>query len=97
MTPYKGPVSRLYGSNLNAFTVTVYPSEANPRSFLAMKNSLTWDGQVKSCYYGGNNQGGNSDTSVPNGPVIEGTYLDYITDDLFAFQFKYNRFKGCNP
>ena len=34
-----------------------------------------------------------TDTDDQGSGVLEGVYTDYIVDDLFAYDFKYNQFK----
>ena len=64
------------------------------RTFIAELHPATWDGKRKQCLYVGSAQSGAiNEVDVPNDHVIEGTYDNYETSDLFASDFQYNQFK----
>ena len=86
---YSGPVN-------NTYVVTVdHPSpNSTSRTFIAELHPATWDRKRKECLYVGSAQSGAiNEVDVPNDHVIEGNYDNYEASDLFASDFKYNRFK----
>ena len=77
------------------YIITVrYPGQPS-RSFVGIESSVTWELERRPCYFVGNGQGGTlfeiKDTDH-NDPVIEGRYLDYIVDSLFATNYTYSHF-----
>ena len=77
------------------YVVTVAYPGANTRSFTAYLYHRTWDKTASPCLYGGNSQGGPwSELPGPNDPLIEGTYKDYLTRDLFDVNYKFSKFEG---
>ena len=95
MVHYSGSLPQGYDSTDPLYIVTVKPALGPPRSFLGDQYSLTWDNTKKTCYYSGNAQGGSTGVASPDDSVIEGTYTDYATSDIFSPQFRYNQFQGC--
>ncbi|CAI8023710.1 hypothetical protein GBAR_LOCUS13830, partial [Geodia barretti] len=79
------------------YVITVDHPQSDPRSFVGLKYSVTWEFEKRVCYYVGNTQAGElSEVSDPNpnDSVIEGDYTDYKVDSLFATDFKFSHFDG---
>lgn len=78
------------------YMVTVaYPGADTTRSFAVYLYHRTWDQTASLCLYAGNSQGGPwSELPGQNDSIIEGSYKDYITRDLFDVNFVFSRFKG---
>ena len=58
----------------------------------AFKYNLTWDYEIKTCYYVGNNQGGPERSHNPVESVIEGVFTQYKTTSLFDTSFDFSVF-----
>ena len=71
------------------------PAHKNlPRSFVGLKNGVTWEMERRPCYFVGNGQGGKlskEEIADPNDSVIEGRYTDYIVESTFATDYKYSQ------
>lgn len=80
-----------------AYIVTVaYPGANTTRSFAVYLYHRTWDQTASLCLYGGNSQGGPwSELPGQNDSIIEGSFQDYITKDLFDVNYVFSRFKGA--
>ena len=75
------------------YIITVDHPQSDPRSFVGLKYSVTWEFEKRVCYYVGNTQAGKlAEVSDPNDSVIEGDYTDYKVDSLFATDFKFSHF-----
>ena len=91
--PYTGIVPVEFGSeNLHLLNIT--PAQSTSRKLLGSKFDRSWDFTETTCYYCGNIQGGRSDSigGSYNDPVIEGEYVDYITEGIFSPRFKFSKF-----
>lgn len=53
----------------------------------------SWDAQKTPCFYAGDSQGGHLyEVESPNDSLIEGTYTDYIVDNLFSTDYLFSKF-----
>ena len=77
------------------FAITVRPPSGGVRKFFADIHPQTWDLKNQHCLYAGSGQGGRT-YEVPSLPdtVIQGRYVDYKTDGLFAYGYQYSRFES---
>ena len=74
--------------------VTVEPMDSPKRSFVSDLDRQKWDNSRDICLYSGNIQGGTlQEVEDPNDSVIEGTYVDYRTSELFSSSFMYSKFE----
>ncbi len=99
MVPYNGPFTEpQVEDDVATFSVIVnYPNEP-PRQFVAWLRFPSWEFERRMyCLYAGDGHAG-SVYEVPagpaNGPVIEGTYTDYIVQGQFETEFDYSHFKS---
>ena len=88
-------------SRTDDYIVTVRYPGTPPRSFVGLKNGVTWEMERRPCYFVGNGQGGKvskEEIAEPNDSVIEGRYTDYIVESTFATDYKYSHFdeSKCN-
>ena len=90
---YQGDFNFRVNSPSDYYTVTVSHPHSEPRSFVGSLYHISWDLEEKQCLYVGNSQGGpSSETNDYDDSVIEGSYKDYVTRDLFETSFKYSVF-----
>ena len=77
----------------NDYVVTVnYPGK-QPRSFVGVMSSVTWEFEKRPCIYVGNSQAGPiAEVDTPNDSVIEGEYTDYEVASMFDTDFIYSHF-----
>ena len=69
------------------------PISKNERSFVGIKEDITWEFEKRPCLYVGNSQGGPIDeVESPNDSVIEGDYTEYEVGSLFATAFRFGQF-----
>ena len=81
----------------DVYNVTIKPANSSPRSVLAEIFERTWDNTPETCLYMGNAQGGSAEDSVFDS-VIQGTYKDYIVNDMFETNFVYEEWESdCTP
>lgn len=79
------------------YVITVRHPKTPSRSFVGLESAVTWEMERRPCYFVGNGQGGKlSEDEVappdPNDSVIQGRYIDYIVESLFATKYDYSRF-----
>lgn len=93
VVPFEGNIS---GKNrTNDYVITVKHPDSEPRSFVGLRHEITWESEMRVCYYVGDRQAGKlGGVSEPNDSVIEGSYRDYRVDSLFATNFTYTHFNN---
>ena len=85
-----GPIMPSLNNISAIYNITVYPPEAEARTFVADWYGRIWDLTPKPCLYAGNSQGG--PVQLVDSSVIEGEYFQYeVTDGIFGSEFTYNR------
>ena len=76
------------------YIVTVRYPGSEPRSFVGLLYSVTWEHERRPCIYAGDSQAGSSnEVDTPNDSVIEGKYTDYEVASRFATDFVYSHFE----
>ena len=95
ISPYNGtyagiPVSAEDG----IYKVKVEYPLSEPRIFIAEWSHLRWDNKRKPCLYGGDSMGGPIFEAPGYDSVIEGKATDYIVDDLFSTDFRFEQYDG---
>eukprot|EP00731_Ephydatia_muelleri_P017154 Em0010g252a len=90
--PYTGRVPVEF-ANDSLYILDVSGTGGANRQFLGSKFERTWDLSETTCYYCGNIQGGRSHiVTAYDDAVIEGTFMDYVTEGIFSPSFKFSRF-----
>lgn len=97
MTVFKYTGAMKENSSLKAsemYVVTISGSaDSSDRSFAGSLSNCTWSSEKQLCLYVGDSQGNRMAEAVNlNGPVIEGTYIDYVTNGPFETNHRYNKF-----
>ena len=84
---------------ITPYIVTVDHPDSPPRQFIGELFRRTWDKSTKPCLYAGDSQGASSldePSSLPNDPVIAGTFRNYEVPDLFSSDFVFSKFEQQN-
>lgn len=82
-----------FGDKPGNYTITIAGNQ--PRQLVGSIHKFTWQLERKQCLYVGDRQGakGAGRHGGPNDPVIEGVYMDYMTEDPFGIDLKYSLFE----
>ena len=92
MEEYTGEFDGSARPNDRVVTVN-YPGK-EPRSFVGVLASVTWEFEKRPCIYVGNSQAGPiAEVVTPNDSVIEGEYTDYEVTSMFDTGFTYSHFE----
>lgn len=75
------------------YNITIKYPGSEPRSFVGLLQSKTWELEKRPCLYVGDSQAGPIDeVESPNDSVIEGDYTEYKVESIFATDFIYSHF-----
>ena len=100
MEPFSGPFRVEPSEDESTFIVTVNYPEQDPRQFIAWLRFPSWEFERRMhCLYAGDGHAGHvyevSEEISANGPVIEGTYKDYIVASQFETDFVRSHFDSA--